>query len=311
MYKKYVLLFFSIQFVLILVYISINLSNTKYIQSATHTIRTYQFKKIERYSNVDTVIIGDSSSGNAIDANYFSLLSNKKTINLSLVGSFGIEGSLNMLKKVKKKLPNIKNVLIVHTLDIWTRDFSRDGYFSTIDNLMQLNKVSYLFKNVYLEYFIYVTNPKVMYWLLRDFIRYLNSKNYYSIDTKNDYLRQDEKTFANGKKKASFKNVLLLKEDIKKNKKEMYLLLDEYCKTNNLNCIYAHGPIHNNVYEQSQDYIKEINTFLIEKSNNVHVKKKVFHYETKNMGDSLDHVDVKMKKHSTQKYFDLFSENLN
>src|SRR5262249_16834400 len=58
----------------------------------------YQKQKLAR-SHAALVLVGDSSLGNAIDAELLSQLSGKPTINLALTGSHGFEGAYNMLRR--------------------------------------------------------------------------------------------------------------------------------------------------------------------------------------------------------------------
>ena len=89
-------------------------------------LRQYQFAKLETFQgDINTIIVGDSSAGNAIDAELFSELSQGKTINTSLTLSFGLVGSLNMSKQALAKHPEIKNIIIIQTLGIWNQSFSR------------------------------------------------------------------------------------------------------------------------------------------------------------------------------------------
>ena len=46
---------------------------------------------------------GDSSLGNSIDKRFFNKISNLKSENLSLTGSYGIAGSLGIIKRHIKK----------------------------------------------------------------------------------------------------------------------------------------------------------------------------------------------------------------
>ena len=80
---------------------------------------------------VETIIVGDSSAGNAIDATLFSELSGGQTLNLALSRLHGFEGSLNMAKQARKLHPEIKNIVFVQSLDMWALTFSREGFFKT------------------------------------------------------------------------------------------------------------------------------------------------------------------------------------
>jgi hypothetical protein len=75
----------------------------------------YQELKIESLSDVDTVILGDSSVGFALDARAFSELSGRKTVNLALTGyNYGFPGAYALLNQLLAKArPN--NVVIAIT----------------------------------------------------------------------------------------------------------------------------------------------------------------------------------------------------
>ena len=65
-------------------------------------IADYQIQKIDdkEFDEIDTIFVGDSSLGNAIDKKLFNSISKLRSENLSLTGSYGIAGSLGMIKKV-------------------------------------------------------------------------------------------------------------------------------------------------------------------------------------------------------------------
>ena len=52
-------------------------------------LNNYQIKKTQTLQNIDTVFVGDSSLGNALDAQHFSSLSGKDSVNLALTGLYG------------------------------------------------------------------------------------------------------------------------------------------------------------------------------------------------------------------------------
>ena len=106
-----------ILFILLLSFIlnRINLSLTD-----NDIIKNYQINKVNQnnFSSTNILFVGDSSCGNAINAEYFTKLSHQKTSNLALTGSWGILGSLGMIKKAKNKNIIIKNIIIIQTLYI-------------------------------------------------------------------------------------------------------------------------------------------------------------------------------------------------
>src|ERR1700744_6423626 len=61
----------------------------------------YQESKIAVASDVDTVFLGDSKSGYALDANEFSAISARNTLNLALTGyNYGIGGAYSLLNEL-------------------------------------------------------------------------------------------------------------------------------------------------------------------------------------------------------------------
>ena len=85
--------------------ISCVLKNLDFIITSNDLIKHYQINKInfDTFSNVDTIFVGDSSGGNAIDSIYFDEISGLKSINLCLTGSWGLVGSLGIIKKSLEK----------------------------------------------------------------------------------------------------------------------------------------------------------------------------------------------------------------
>ena len=67
------------------------------------------------------IFVGDSSLGNSINAELFSEKSGKKAENYALTGSLGFKASYNMMKTVHDYNPNLKTVVIVQTIDMFTR----------------------------------------------------------------------------------------------------------------------------------------------------------------------------------------------
>lgn len=96
--------------------------------SLGHIIR-FQNEKIAGLpaGSIDTVFIGDSSLGNAVDAKLFDRLSNTRSVNLALTGSFAYAGGLVLLKKVAEEQP-IRNVVLFYAIDAMARG-NNEGYF--------------------------------------------------------------------------------------------------------------------------------------------------------------------------------------
>lgn len=80
----------------------------------------YQMSKLKHLAAgdeppVDTILVGDSSLGNAINARLLSELTGGRAVNLALTGNYGYAGSLNMMRRAAGMLPALQRVVIMHT----------------------------------------------------------------------------------------------------------------------------------------------------------------------------------------------------
>jgi len=298
----------SMLLILILTYLgSFILNQMDFLISDNDVIRNYQLEKINSSNllNVNTIIIGDSSGGNAIDSKLFSKLSGLNTQNLCLTGSWGLVGSLGILKKSIEKNENIKNVIIIHTLDIWKREFSKES-------ILELFTLSDILENKYVNnntIFGYLFNPKEIFWHVKFIVRtFLGFEANDLIDYENDYTKQGNIKYSNGKKQIkqnySFNNLRISESKII----ELNYLQD-YCISKNLNCMFVHGLIHEEVLTNSKNYVEYLNNNL-EKLIKINFSKNIFSYPNNKMGNSNDHIDIEFKKESTLDYFNLIKKNL-
>jgi hypothetical protein len=97
----------------------------------------YQIEKIEDTRQVDILLVGDSSLGNGIDARDWSRRLGLSVMSLPLVGTYGFEGTLNMLKRaVRETRPRV--VVVMQTLDMMRRRPSWPGALYTAETLGDL-----------------------------------------------------------------------------------------------------------------------------------------------------------------------------
>lgn len=264
--------------------------------SENEIIRAYQMSKVNnrKFEGIRNIIIGDSSGGNAISSRYFKKLSGERTANLSLNGSWGIAGSLGMLKNAYEKNPNIKNVVIMQTLDIWRRGYPYEAIFKLYSFNEIINEVG-LYK-----FIIYSFNPKVIWWNTKNILKNLiGFKTVIQITA--DYVMQDEEKFSNDKKILN-NSLTLNGVSINEDKLKEIEDLQNFCVEKNLNCTFTHGPMHEKVTSNSQEYIAEVNRVLKERLK-INFVENVFSYKNGMMGDSLDHVDFNHKEKVTEDYY--------
>ena len=246
----------------------------------------YQLNKIKKKSTYSNLLIGDSSLGNAIDSDEFSRLSSQTTINSAMTGLYGYAGSYNILKTTHKHHPELKNVIIMQTLDMQTKKVSMEGYVRTVNSVSDFTELELKDKIHFLKNYISfiksipVQFPKKKHSLIYD-----------------DYIKQN-RIYEPDKIQKPFD-----KNNINHEKNKFLLKIIDYCSKNNINLIYAHGPIYQAKLEVSQNYITTVNKILAHTgitliSSPIGIKKK-------HLGDNIDHINPRFKKEYTSKYYEL------
>jgi hypothetical protein len=97
----------------------------------------YQIDKIEDLKQVDILLVGDSSLGNAIDARDWSRRLGLSVVSVPLVGTYGFEGTLNMLRRAVREV-RPRAVVVMQTLDMMRRKPSWPGALYTAENVSDL-----------------------------------------------------------------------------------------------------------------------------------------------------------------------------
>ena len=98
----------------------------------------YQVAKLEATPQVDILLLGDSSLGNAIDARAWSRATGLKVTSLALTGGWGYAGSLNMLRRALRRGLHPRLVLIFQTVEMMSRNISYDGLLYSARTLADL-----------------------------------------------------------------------------------------------------------------------------------------------------------------------------
>ena len=266
-------------------------------------LTSYQLSKIKNAIHVDIAIVGDSSAGNAIDANLFGKTLNKKAISLALTGSFGYGGSYIMAKKAIQK--GAKEILIVHTVDMVTRPSHLDhraGVFliRSFSDLFNLTEDIHHVLSLYLSKDIVTTATKQTFKYF--FSNADDNENKQSNPSKYDYIKQHEKINA-GNIDIRINTSLINKDKLFYLKK-----LANYCNEKKVQCSYAHGPIHNSFCKNNQDYLSKINILISNTGVNL-LSPEAYCMNDKEIGDSEDHIGPKYKVKSTAHYINMISDS--
>lgn len=259
-------------------------------------IRKYQLEKLERNKNINLIIVGDSAAGNAIDAEQFGTLTGTKALNIALTGSFGIEGSLGMVRQALRVGQPLRYVVIIQTLDIWHRPFSEEGVFDTSQGLKGCVIKEVCEKPMSITK--YALNPKEIFWFFRHLVTPLQP-----LEVENDYRKQYTETFMNGGKVLNGDSRIPPTIDV--GKKNAYKDFDLFCKNNGLVCVYMHGPLHAGVGAVSSEALQNVNEVLLE-VDSIRVDPALRTFEASMMGDTTDHIAPAFKKDTTKAYAERF-----
>ena len=289
--------------VLVLIFTtSFVLNRLDIVLTGNDLIKEYQIHKIKskEFKDVPTIFVGDSSCGNAINATYFSQLSKQKSVNLALTGSWGFAGSLGMIKQAIKHNPKIKNIIIIQTPDIWKRELPEQSF-------LELYEFPDIYNNLkWSTIFSYYFNPKEFFWNIQQSFQEQNIND--MIDYENDYVVQKKKKYSNNQKHI-YAHQSLNTVQVNKAKIKELTMLNNYCKSESLNCIFLKGPLHKKITDSSMIHLNKIDSLLKTQNELIYFKNN-FSYENECIGDSLDHIDTKCKKEVTLEYFNIVKNKL-
>ncbi|HAI68205.1 MAG TPA: hypothetical protein DCM38_02075 [Gammaproteobacteria bacterium] len=303
--KQFVL--FQILFLCFAFLLALSLKIIDIVYNENDLVRHYQLTKLYSEANRDTinVILGSSAAGNTFNAKDFTTLSQQKTLNLALTGSFGFVGIFNMLQRIHQQYPELKNVIIMPSLVRWSQELRDESIFEISSDYkfiqqLQQNKVV---DDLSLEYLSYYINLKEIYWFARWYFNYkIMGKPFYKIE--NDYWAQKRRKYSNGLLKVSKLRNRKLSDTIQSSKQIVYKMMVTFCEQKALNCIFVHGPTHTQIIENSPSQIQKINQFLeANQTKNFIGITRMIGVENAKMGDSINHIDPSIKDQMTRLYF--------
>jgi hypothetical protein len=212
-------------------------------------------------------------------------------MNIALTGLYGYGGSYNILKTAYRNHPEIKNVIVMQTLDIQTRPVSYAGYVRTAGSMNDFMELSIVEKIGFIkDFFRYVQSIKLD-----------NSVNK-EILFQNDYVRQGDK-----------KDFDVIMEgfspyNIRSENNKFLSKIASYCRKNDLNLVYINGPISEKRAFYSQSYIEAIDKVIPETG--IRLIPDIIRAENSELGDSEDHIRPDLKKEYTAKYYEIIKKYL-
>lgn len=256
----------------------------------------WQLAKINSVESPQTVFLGDSSLGNAIDAAEWQQLSGQLTYNLALTGSFGYVGSYSLLRQVLQH-GRPKNVIIFQTADMLTRDNSDESWLSFLDPAP--NSLFDLLRYQWKLTFNMQELTLAAHWLGAKaccMILTCDSDLSHKTVIGNDYIKQGTPITLDPQVqglKAS--NILIEKLNYLKK-------IADLCNQQNLNCLYAFGPLVQPICAASQEYFEKSSNLIVTTKLKLTMDSSVC-IPVNEIGDSEDHVAPPFKTKYTKLYF--------
>ena len=236
-----------------------------------------QRERAERLSGTELVLIGDSSLGNAIDANALGELLGVKTVNLALTGLFGFVGGQRLLETVPVASRPTR-VVVMQTSDMLTRPPSDLGSVAVAPGLgLDISRAR--FSHELAAAANYVWRPPHL-----DVLRRLVGFPAGAMDPATDYVRQ-----GTPRVDASTSALVLRREDIRADKVDEMRRLARWCADRGLEAWYFHGPIDAGVAERSSLYYEAANQLLAEAGFRI-VAPRPLALRPSAIGDTEDHV---------------------
>ncbi len=259
----------------------------------------YQRQKMGSARSVDTVFVGDSSLGNAIDARLWSELAGETTLNLALTGAYGYAGSLNMVRQTLR-LHRPRAVVVMQGADSMLRPISHLGYISTAETGIPLGDVPPW------ELVKAFLNADMLMSVFRQLFKDLAGLRPNRID--NDYVRQGARPADIDRIRAALGSRYSAAS--LNPRKTFYLRrIADICVAEGLNCVYAHGPVLEVYCKTSKDYFLMVNA-LIRDAGLAVAEGTPMCVPAAELGDANDHIRQEFKHRYTRRYFEVLAPYL-
>jgi len=253
--------------------------------SPYETILLYNINKIKTKKNITLGFFGDSSCGNAINAEKI----HPNVANLSLVKNYNISASLEMIKQTKSIHKDLDTAIIMHSFDTFSIDSNWTHYIKNVDDLENRSYVENLFKK------LRIFRPKLEYALMN-----FDFSNLFKISTPivNDFLRQGKKN----------NNIQLSRVDTISNvNKKSIIDIINYCENQKIEYLFLFGP--STKINPDYDKLNELINFFDQNTKNYNSNN--YTIRINNIGDSPYHANPLFKKESTTFYKNILMSHFN
>jgi hypothetical protein len=250
----------------------------------------HQLDKIEAAPRVDVLLVGDSTLGNAIDAQAWSRESGKTVLSPPLTGDYGYGGTLNMLRRVlRRHRPEL--VVVFQTPDMMRRKLTYDGLMYTAETLADIRGIPPW----------RLLGPLASWQIpISMLVNGLSQGDPDGLRLAGDYVPQQAdpaRARANVRRDARLLTPAMVHP-------QRAVFLDEIgalCARERLSCLYAHGPYVEPECRAIGPYLQKVDA-LIRKSGLTVVPGTPVCMPLADVGDSADHVAPPLKQRYSELY---------
>lgn len=212
-----------------------------------------QIGKLDAAPALDTVFLGDSSLGNAIDAGVWRDLAGRPTLNLALTGAYGYAGTRNMLRHVLQR-GRPRTVIVMQTLDMMTREPSELGDLYTSLGLDDAGLGLGGFFRVYLN--LTTVRTALAGWAGR-----LMGAEEDGLAPGADYVPQGARLDPATLDRLAAEEPIEV-EAIRPEAAADLRAIAALCRANGVACVYVHGPTYAAYCRTAGDYLKRVDAII-------------------------------------------------
>lgn len=263
------------------------------IDIATSWVFEYQVTKIEGADEMNIVFVGDSSLGSAIDSALFSKLSGSPSANLALSGTHGVGASFNMIRRANDR-HHVRTAIVMQSLNTMTRPDVVAGYFFTTPHL-ELTELSPIeLAKLYLNY---RTAKETIQQVLRRGFKHEPPV------LEGGYIAQKTRREGRDGPEEEVKNQPFLPGMVSAAEIDFVVRIADYCESESIRCVYAHGPIYDGYCRTAMPYIESLNEAITGAGLEV-VEGTPACLPLAEVGDQVDHIAPPMRKPYTRWYYE-------
>lgn len=253
-----------------------------------------QRQRLAQAENFDILMVGDSSLAQAVDTRQWSAGLGQRVLALPLVGTYGYEGSLNMIRRAFR-VHKPKTVIVFQTPDMMTRKISWAGVLFTAETWGDLAGMP-PWKAV---------KPLANWDIPASMIRYGVLKQ--RIDEENARLEFPPQNARNFNQR--FNREQMTPEKFRPEKATYLFAIGKFCAQEQVRCLYVHGPYVQPECGSAGAYLAKFHAVILQ-AGLIPVEGSPICLTRDQAGDAADHVHPRLKSDFSQRYLDLVKRAL-